>query len=65
MKTAVIGFPRVGTLRELKFASEKYFRGEIDALELQNTAKELRRIHWSTQKDAAIGLYLQQRLFFL
>lgn len=54
MKTAVIGFPRVGTLRELKFASEKYFRGEIDALELQNTAKELRRIHWSTQKDAAI-----------
>ena len=54
MKTAVIGFPRVGTLRELKFASEKYFRGEIDALELQNTAKELRRIHWSTQKDAGI-----------
>ena len=54
MKTAVIGFPRVGTLRELKFASEKYFRGEIDAQELQNTAKELRRIHWSTQKDAGI-----------
>ena len=54
MKTAVIGFPRVGTLRELKFANEKYFRGEIDAQELQNTAKELRRIHWSTQKDAGI-----------
>lgn len=54
MKTAVIGFPRVGTLRELKFASEKYFRGEIDAQELQNMAKELRRIHWSTQKDAGI-----------
>lgn len=54
MKTAVIGFPRVGTLRELKFASEKYFRGEIDAQELQNTAKELRRINWSTQKDAGI-----------
>lgn len=54
MKTAVIGFPRVGTLRELKFASEKYFRGEIDTQELQNTAKELRRIHWSTQKDAGI-----------
>lgn len=29
MKTSVIGYPRVGTLRELKFASEKYFRGEI------------------------------------
>ena len=28
MKTSVIGFPRIGTLRELKFASEKYFRNE-------------------------------------
>ena len=26
MQTSVIGFPRIGTLRELKFASEKYFR---------------------------------------
>lgn len=24
MKTSVIGYPRIGTLRELKFASEKY-----------------------------------------
>jgi hypothetical protein len=31
MKTSVIGFPRVGTLRELKFASEKYFRKETGA----------------------------------
>ena len=29
MQTSVIGFPRIGTLRELKFASEKYFRNEI------------------------------------
>ena len=46
MKTTIIGFPRVGSLRELKFASEKYFRGEISAEELQNTAKELRSTHW-------------------
>ena len=26
MQTSVIGFPRIGTLRELKFASEKYFK---------------------------------------
>ena len=31
MKTTIIGFPRVGSLRELKFASEKYFRKEITA----------------------------------
>ncbi|HAJ51052.1 MAG TPA: hypothetical protein DCL84_11790, partial [Eubacterium sp.] len=28
MKTAVVGYPRIGTLRELKFALEKYFRKE-------------------------------------
>ena len=54
MKTAVIGFPRIGTLRELKFASEKYFRKEIELAELLQTAKELREIHWNTQKEAGI-----------
>lgn len=34
MQTSVIGFPRIGTLRELKFASEKYFKKEIEAGEL-------------------------------
>ena len=54
MKTSVIGYPRIGTLRELKFALEKYFRNEITATELQTTAKELRTIHWQSQKDAGI-----------
>ena len=34
MKTSVIGFPRVGKNRELKFATEKYFKGEIGEAEL-------------------------------
>lgn len=55
MKTSVIGFPRIGTLRELKFASEKYFRKEIEAAELLQTAKDLRKTHWSTQKAAGIA----------
>lgn len=42
MKTSIVGYPRIGSLRELKFASEKYFRNEISAEELQNTAKNLR-----------------------
>lgn len=54
MQTSVIGFPRVGTLRELKFASEKYFRKEIEATELLQTAKILRKTHWNTQKNAGI-----------
>lgn len=54
MKTSVIGFPRVGTLRELKFASEKYFRKEITEAELLQTAKELRERHLKVQKEANI-----------
>ena len=51
MKTAVIGYPRVGKLRELKFVSEKYFRNEVSEQELKNTAAELRKQHWLIQKE--------------
>lgn len=54
MYTSVIGFPRIGTLRELKFTLEKYFRKEIEAEELLRTAQELRKTHWNTQKKAGI-----------
>ena len=40
MKTSVIGFPRVGKLRELKFVTEKFFRGEADVAELEKTGEE-------------------------
>ncbi|MCD8390658.1 MAG: 5-methyltetrahydropteroyltriglutamate--homocysteine S-methyltransferase [Firmicutes bacterium] len=54
MKTSVIGYPRVGTLRELKFASEKYFRGDISTEELEATAADLRKTHWATQKENGV-----------
>lgn len=54
MQTSVIGFPRIGTLRELKFASEKYFRNEIGTEELLQTAQALRKTHWTIQKEAGI-----------
>ena len=50
MKTSIIGYPRIGSLRELKFASEKYFRGEVSVSELQNTAKELRFANLDLQR---------------
>ena len=46
MKTSVIGFPRVGKLRELKFVTEKFFRGEADVAELEKTGKEIRLEQW-------------------
>lgn len=54
MKTSVIGYPRIGSLRELKFAEEAYFRNEISETELRQTAGTLRRAHWQSQKDALI-----------
>ena len=56
MKTSIIGYPRIGNLRELKFASEKYFRGEITAAELEQTAKEIRLYNLNLQKDSGLDL---------
>ena len=41
MKTTIVGYPRIGSLRELKFAEEKYFRKEITAAELEKAAEKL------------------------
>ena len=54
MLTSVVGYPRIGENRELKFASEKYFKGEIDAAELENVAKSLRAEHIRSQKEAGV-----------
>ena len=54
MKTGVIGYPRVGELRELKFTTEKYFRKEVSLEELQKTAKEIREKQWKLQKENGI-----------
>ena len=54
MKTSVIGYPRVGSLRELKFETEKYFRGEIQEDRLLSTAAALRKTHWLKQVDHQI-----------
>ena len=54
MKTSVIGFPRVGELRELKFATEKYWRGDISEKELRDTAKDIRKKNWSIQQEKGI-----------
>ncbi|MDK6421874.1 5-methyltetrahydropteroyltriglutamate--homocysteine S-methyltransferase, partial [Aerococcus urinae] len=54
MKTSLIGYPRVGRLRELKFATEKYFRQEITVDELEATAQAIRKDQWLKQAQAGI-----------
>ncbi len=56
MKTTIIGYPRIGNLRELKFASEKYFRGEITVAELEAEAKEIRLFNLNLQKNSGLDL---------
>ncbi len=54
MKTYVTGFPRIGEQRELKFALEKYWKGEIPFHEVEELANTLKRRHLEYQKKANI-----------
>jgi 5-methyltetrahydropteroyltriglutamate--homocysteine methyltransferase len=53
-KASSLGFPRMGRQRELKFALEKYWRGEVDEAALLSTARDLRADHWRLQRDSGI-----------
>jgi 5-methyltetrahydropteroyltriglutamate--homocysteine methyltransferase len=53
-KNYIIGYPRIGENRELKFALENYWSGKSDLAELEKTAAQLRRRHWVEQKSAGI-----------
>lgn len=55
MKNSIIGYPRVGKSRELKFWTESYFRKEISSHELLKNSKELREEQWQLQKDLKIN----------
>ena len=54
MKTSVIGYPRIGKDRELKFASEKFFKGELDEKGLLEVARKIREEDLLAQKNAGI-----------
>jgi 5-methyltetrahydropteroyltriglutamate--homocysteine methyltransferase len=45
-----LGFPRIGARRELKFAQEAFWKGQISEEELEITGAELRRKHWQSQQ---------------
>ncbi len=51
---ANLGFPRIGRRRELKFALERHWRGEISEEALEAEAARLRAEHWRLQ--AACGI---------
>jgi 5-methyltetrahydropteroyltriglutamate--homocysteine methyltransferase len=55
-RSANLGFPRIGIRRELKRATEAYWREQIDLAELEATGAELRARHWKLQQQAGVDV---------
>lgn len=56
MITHNLGYPRIGTSRELKKASEAFWNEKIQTDELKYAGKMIRLENWQTQKDAGIDI---------
>ncbi|MCC3214357.1 5-methyltetrahydropteroyltriglutamate--homocysteine S-methyltransferase [Chryseobacterium sp. X308] len=56
MQTHILGYPRIGSKRELKKACEQYWSGKILLEELLNTGRTLCSQNWNIQKEAGIDL---------
>ena len=54
IKAHTPGVPRVGEQRELKFALERFWRGEIDEAALEATGSAVRRQNWHDQIAAGL-----------
>ncbi|KAJ6031259.1 hypothetical protein N7540_001991 [Penicillium herquei] len=54
VQSSVLGFPRMGKLRDLKKATEAYWGGKISRDDLLAEGKRLRLEHWNIQKNAGV-----------
>jgi 5-methyltetrahydropteroyltriglutamate--homocysteine methyltransferase len=55
-RTAVLGLPRIGPNRELKFALEAFWAGESGPDDLRHVARDLRAGNWGRARDAGIDV---------
>lgn len=51
-----LGYPRIGSQRELKKACELYWAGKKSHQDLLQTGRNIRQENWMTQKEAGIDL---------
>jgi len=56
MLTTNLGYPRIGSKRELKKACESYWAGNISETDLHLVASQLRKTNWLCQQEAGIDL---------
>ena len=54
-QTHILGYPRIGPQREMKFALEAYWRKAVDEAHLEEVAGELKRQRWQAQHDAGLS----------
>jgi len=50
----ILGFPRIGAARALKFALEANWRGELPDAQLEAVGRDLRARHWALQQQAGL-----------
>ncbi|MBW3523533.1 5-methyltetrahydropteroyltriglutamate--homocysteine S-methyltransferase [Chryseobacterium sp. NKUCC03_KSP] len=56
MQTHLLGYPRIGSNRELKKACEQYWSGKIVLDELLEAGKTITQSNWKLQQEAGIDL---------
>ncbi|MBZ9729901.1 5-methyltetrahydropteroyltriglutamate--homocysteine S-methyltransferase [Salegentibacter sp. JZCK2] len=56
MQTHILGYPRIGSNRELKKACEQYWSGKNELQDLLQAGKESRSKNWKLQQEAGIDL---------
>ena len=56
MQTHILGYPRIGSNRELKKACEQYWSGKTSLQELLETGRNICQQNWETQQEAGIDL---------
>jgi 5-methyltetrahydropteroyltriglutamate--homocysteine methyltransferase len=54
MASHIVGYPRMGPKRELKFALESFWDGKSTAEDLEKVATDLRASIWKQMADAGI-----------
>ncbi|KAK3112456.1 methionine-synthesizing 5- methyltetrahydropteroyltriglutamate--homocysteine methyltransferase, partial [Teratosphaeriaceae sp. CCFEE 6253] len=56
VQSSVLGFPRMGKLRDLKKATEAYWASKLSKDELLAEGKRLRLEHWKIQQSAGLDI---------
>ena len=55
MEYTIVGFPRIGEFRQLKRATESYWKGEITKEELLDRVKAQTLEQWNVEKGAGLS----------